>query len=218
MQVLLHMPHTSLLVPRWFYKGLVISKEDFRKYNLKMTDLGVEELFKDVKGKRIVSKYSRLFCDVEKFKDNSKEYMYKYGQGVIYTHAYDGTLVHVHEEKYERRVLKYYDKYHKRLSKIAKKMLKKDKCLLILDCHSFSTEMASTHHKGPFKDVCIGIEENFFDEEVLKKVIDAIESEGLTYEINYPYKGSLVPNCFFNEKYDGKVISIMLEINKRVYL
>ena len=68
MKVLLHMPHVSLKVPKWFYKGLTISKEEFRKYNLKMADLGVDELFKDLKGIKVSPKYSRMFCDVEKFK------------------------------------------------------------------------------------------------------------------------------------------------------
>ena len=37
--------------------------------------------------------------------------------------------------------------------------------------------------------------------------------------INYPYKGSIVPNDIYNnDKYKNRVISIMLEINKRVYL
>ena len=48
--VILHMPHVSLKVPKYFYKGSIISKEEFRKYNLKMTDLGIDELFKDLNG------------------------------------------------------------------------------------------------------------------------------------------------------------------------
>ena len=41
---------------------------------------------------------------------------------------------------------------------------------------------------------------------------------GLSVEINYPYSGSLVPNYVFNKKIDKKVVSIMIEINKRIYL
>ena len=46
-KVLLHIPHTSLRLPKIFYKGLLISKEELRKYNLKMSDLEVDYLFKD---------------------------------------------------------------------------------------------------------------------------------------------------------------------------
>ena len=86
LKVLLHIPHTSLRVPKIFYNGLKISKYEFRKYNLKMSDIDIDYLFSDIKGKRIKAKYSRMFCDVEKFKDDTKEFMYKYGQGVIYTY------------------------------------------------------------------------------------------------------------------------------------
>lgn len=218
MKVLLHIPHSSLKVPKKFYKGLLISREEFQKYNLKMTDVGIDELFKEVKGYKYKAKYSRLYCDVEKYKDNSKEFMYKYGQGVIYTKTYDGKDFHINDDKYKKKVYKYYDKYHYRLDKLALKLLKKDRKLLIIDCHSYSTEMALYHHSGDFKDICIGIEKDFYNEEVLKKIIQYIESKGLTYEINSPYIGSLVPNVFFNKKYNGEVISIMIEVNKRIYL
>ncbi|MBR5952718.1 MAG: N-formylglutamate amidohydrolase, partial [Pseudobutyrivibrio sp.] len=66
--------------------------------------------------------------------------------------------------------------------------------------------------------ICIGIEENYFDQEIVNVIIDRIKAQGYTYEINYPYKGSLVPNCIYNYNVKGKVVSIMLEINKRIYL
>ena len=40
MKILLHMPHVSLKVPKHFYKGLLIPKTVFNKYNLEMSDLG----------------------------------------------------------------------------------------------------------------------------------------------------------------------------------
>lgn len=218
MKILLHMPHTSLRLPKDFYKGLLIDKNLLNKYNLIMTDLGVDTLFKSFKAKKIKPKFSRLYCDLERFKDDSLEIMSKYGQGVIYTHTFDGLLFHQHDEKYKRKVLKYYDKYHKRLDKTAKKLLKTDDTLLILDCHSFSDKMASYLNNEPFPDICIGVENDYYDEEILNNIINKIKEKGYTYQINYPYKGSLVPNYIYNNKVKGKVISIMLEINKRIYL
>ena len=69
MKVLLHMPHISLRLPISFYKGLQISKNEINKYNLTMSDVGIDTLFKDVKGYRISPKFSRLYCDVEKYKN-----------------------------------------------------------------------------------------------------------------------------------------------------
>ena len=218
MNILMHMPHVSLKVPKKFYKGLKISKDLFNKYNLEMTDLGIDTLFKDYKYKKIKPKYSRLYCDVERFRNDSMEIMSKYGEGVVYTHLYDGIEFHQHDNKYKQQVLKYYDKYHKRLDRIAKKLLSKDETLLILDCHSFSDKMTSHFYEEPFSDICIGIEENYYDQEILDIIINRIKELGYTYRINYPYKGSLVPNCIFTGKTKGKVVSIMLEINKRIYL
>jgi len=218
MNILLHIPHAGLKVPKWFYKGLTISKDEFRKYNLIMSDLNVDYLFKDLKGIKIKSKYSRLFCDVERFRNDEDEVMSKYGEGVVYTRTYDGILFHNHDNKYKNKVLKYYDKYHKKLDKISKKLLKKDNTLLILDLHSFSDTMASTWFKEPFPDICIGVEEKYYDEKILHQIITSITNKGYTYKINHPYKGSLVPNIIYNNKIKGKVISIMIEVNKRVYL
>ena len=218
MNLLLHIPHDSLKVPKFFYKDLIISKEEFRKYNLTMSDLGVSYLIKDLKGKRVKAKYSRLFLDVERFKDDDQEVMSKYGEGVVYIKTYDGKLFHEHDEKYKKKVLKYYDKYHHKLDKVTKKLLKKDEELLILDIHSFSDKMADKFFDGNYPDICIGVEPDYYNEEILNKIINKIKELGLTYQINYPYKGSLVPNCVYTSKVKGKITSIMIEINKRIYL
>ena len=175
MKILMHMSHVSLEVPKEFYEGLTISKNLFHKYNLEMTDLGIDELFKDYDCVKVIPKYSRLYCDVERFRDDSKEIMYKYGEGVVYTHLYDGTLFHIHDDEYKNNVLEYYDDYHENLDNITKKLLEEDNTLLILDCHSFSDKMASHFFEGPFPDICIGIEENYYDGEILNMIISKLK-------------------------------------------
>lgn len=220
MKTIIHIPHASLGVPQEFYDGLLISKEKFHRYNTKMSDIGVDELFKELNGITYKAKYSRLYCDVERFRNDDDEIMSKYGEGVVYTNAYDGVLFHKHDQSYKNKVLEYYDAYHRGLDELCKECLSQDDSLLILDCHSYSSEMASHFFKEnvPFPDVCIGIEPKYFSQEILDKIIKAITSRGLTYAINYPYKGSLVPNCVYNGTVKGKVYSFMLEVNKRAYL
>lgn len=219
MKILLHLPHVSLDVPNYFYKGLIIPKPLFRKYNLEMSDLGVDYLLKDLPGIKVKPAFSRLYCDVERFRDDKKEKMSQYGEGLLYTKMYDGVLFHKHDETYRKKVLTYYDTYHQKLDEIAKDLLSFDGELLILDCHSFSDKMASYFFKPPFPDICIGIEKDFFDQRILNPIIKEIQKRGYTYQINYPYQGSLVPNCIYQNKTSyKKVVSIMLEINKRIYL
>ena len=219
LKVILHMPHVSLKVPKMFYKGLLISKENFNIYNLKTSDVLIDTLFNDLKGVKIKPKYSRMFCDVERFKDDNKEIMSKCGQGMIYTHTYDGVLFHQHNDKYIKKVLKYYDDYHNKLDKITKRIIKKGYSLLILDLHSYSDNQAKyLNNNGQYPDICIGINDGYYDKEILDQIINIIKKKNLTYKINYPYSGSIIPNYIYNHNINNNVTSIMIEVNKRVYL
>lgn len=218
MKIILHIPHASLKVPRHFYKGLKFEKNIFNKYNLFMSDFGVDNLFSEIKAKRIKAKYSRLYCDVERFVDDTKEEMAKFGQGVIYTHTYDGKEFHVHDDRYRKKVLKYYYRYHKKFDRMVTNTLRRDKEVCIIDCHSFSDKMASMQCEPPFPDICIGVNDSYQNDEILNRIIKKIEEKGYTYRINCPYKGSIIPNCVLENKVKGNVYTIMIEINKRIYL
>lgn len=178
MNVILHMPHTSQEVPTEFYEGLLISRQEFNRYNLLMSDVGIDTLFKDLDGYRVRPKYSRLFCDVERFRNDKDEVMSKVGQGVVYTHTFDGVEFHKNDAEYKTLVLKYYDEYHKRLDTLAENLLEQDKDLLILDLHSFSDQMASSIQAGPFPDICIGVEEEYYNEDVLNQIKEEIHKKG----------------------------------------
>ncbi len=219
MKILLHMPHASLKVPKDFYEGLTIPRNQFNKYNLEMSDVGVDTLFEDYVGVRVSPTYSRMFCDVERYRDDEKEIMSRYGEGVVYTHTYDGLEFHRHDESYKKKVLDYYDDYHQAIDELVRELLKDDDGLLIVDCHSYSDKMASHFFDGEFPDVCIGIEEDYYDQRIVDEVTGKLDLMGYNYKINFPYKGSFVPNCVLKGEFkDKKIVSIMLEVNKRVYL
>jgi len=59
----------------------------------------------------------------------------------------------------------------------------------------------------------------FFDYDRMKEMVKRIQylcaKYGYTNSLNYPYSGSIVPADYMNDK---MVRSIMLEINKRIYL
>lgn len=219
-KVILHIPHVKMDFPKHFFKGLKINVFDLAKYIFDMTDLYVDKIYKDFKVKKIIPKYSRLYCDVERFRDDNIEDMSKCGQGVVYTHTYDGTLFHSHDESYKNKVLKYYDKYHNKFNKIVLKELKKGYNVLILDCHSFSEEVVSFLRKGSFPDICIGINDEFVDTDILNYIKNRILKKGYKYQVNFPYAGSIIPNIIYDNKdeYCGRVCSIMIEMNKKVYL
>ena len=86
--------------------------------------------------------------------------------------------------------------------------------VLLIDLHSFGPDIASVISKGPYPDICIGY--NYGDEngELISEIERFCNAHGLTHQRNFPYSGSMtVPNI------KGKTVrSIMIEINKRVYL
>lgn len=110
----------------------------------------------------MVFKYSRIFCDVERFRDDEKEKMALKGMGVVYTRDLD-TLITLPNKKYKRIVLKsYYDKYHNKLDKRVVNGLKKNDNCLIIDLHSFSDMMVNKLFKSKDNpDICLGVDPFF---------------------------------------------------------
>lgn len=214
-----HIPHESTILP----DGFKINENPFvlNKYLHKMADTQISELFKHIEGIEIKAKYSRIFCDVERYKDDDKEIMSKFGQGMSYTKYYDGKEINLNpimRWHFKGSLTAYYDAHHDKLNSTVKTIIKQGKKPLILDLHSYSDEQAmSIGKKPPFPDVCIGINDKYVDTKILKYIIDKIVSLGLSYQINYPYSGSIIPNDSNSFRYDG-LTSIMLEVNKRIYL
>ena len=227
-EIIKHIPHASLELPesykddRGLIKQIAFGK-NFLINNFKMTDLFVDQIFDNIPGVVVKAKYTRLFCDVEKYRDDSLEPMSKYGQGYVYTKSYDGKTVFKRHLKCngvdsDEEVDSYYEEHHKKLTEETKKILKREKKVLILDLHSFSNEQAlSIEKKEPFPDICIGINEGFANNEILDAIIRRIEANGYSYKINYPYSGSIIPNGLTKSELEN-VCSIMIEVNKRLYL
>lgn len=222
-KIIKHLPHASLNVPEGFIESLNINKLVFEKYNLKMSDVGVNCLFKHIDGIEIIPKYSRLYCDVERFKDKNLEPMEKLGQGYIYNNYYDGYTIKrnlFNKRNFKEEIDEYYDNYHNNFNEVVKNIINEGNEVLILDLHSYSDTLADSLGKtGPYPDICIGIDEGYYNTEILNAIIYEANRRGLSIMINYPYKGSLVPNGCFDGSIDkSKVKSIMIEVNKRVYL
>lgn len=215
--ILFHIPHSSLKIPNKYWDICIKDREYIKKSNLFLSDLLTDKLAPN-KCHKLVFKYSRLFCDVEKFKDDSKESMSKKGMGVIYTNDCDN-VISIPNKKYKREVIKsYYDKHHSKLDKIVTNILKKyDRCIII-DFHSFSDEMVKKlFNIDNNPDICIGIDNYYTDETLIDFTINHFKKYGYSVEINKPYSGTIIPNKYFN-KGDKRISSIMIEVNKRIYL
>jgi len=215
--ILFHIPHSSLKIPNKYWKICLKDKEYINKTNIFFCDYLVDNLIPD-KCHKLIFKYSRLFCDVEKFREDSKEVMSKKGMGVIYTNDCDNIITKPNK-KYKRQILKsYYDKHQNKLDKRVANILKKYNKCIIIDFHSFSDEMVKKlfdYNNNP--DICIGIDNNYTNKIISDFTIEHFKKYGYSVEINKPYSGTIIPNKYFNKKED-RLSSIMIEINKRIYM
>ena len=87
---------------------------------------------------------------------------------------------------------------------------------LLLDCHSFPHE-AFAHEDDQGKtrpDICLGSCDNT-PEWLLHSCRELFRRRGYTVEMNFPYRGCLVPAPY---QHDPRVAAIMIEINRGLYL
>ena len=214
--ILIHVPHSSMYIPDEYRKTALISKEELEEENLFMCDTGVAELIPGaLKGNSVIFPYSRLYCDVERFRDGS-EPMEAYGMGYIYTRDSLGREIFKPDGEHVREVSRIYDAHHELLNRRVTEILDEYGSCIIIDLHSYSDEAVDRlfgYHNCP--DVCIGTEEAYYSKELTEGIIRLCSGLGFSTQINYPYKGSLVPNAYYGKTNTG-VVSVMLEINKRI--
>lgn len=213
--ILIHIPHSSLYIPDDYKNKSLLSLSELEKENLFMCDYMVDK-FIDDKRQTIIFPYSRLYCDVERFKDES-EIMNKFGMGYIYTKTSKGELMFNPSIDDRKKITDIYDAHHKLLDETVTNILELYQKCIIIDLHSYSTELVSrlfNYEQVP--DICIGIERDYYSRELTDYFVKYFMDNGYSVKINYPYQGSLVPNKYYGIK-NSNIVSIMIEVNKRVY-
>jgi N-formylglutamate deformylase len=216
-KLVLHIPHSSTEIP--LIDGYVSTQDELQQEIIKLTDWYTDDLFDSQVDDKIVAPFSRIFCDVERFADDELEVMYKFGMGVLYEKCDDGNQLRIVTPELKEEVLiNYYWLHHKQLSNAVKNSLKQTGSCLILDCHSFPsfplTRALSQISERP--DFNIGTDSFHTPKSIIQASVDYFESKGFTLGIDTPYSGSIVPMEYY--KKESKVISIMLEVNRRLYL
>ncbi len=216
-KLVLHIPHSSTVIP--LLEGYVSTQEEINQEIIKLTDWYTDDLFDSEEDDKIVAPFSRIFCDVERFADDNLEVMSKFGMGVLYEKLDNGNQLRTVTSKLKSDVLKdYYWKHHNRLNNEVKNHLEQKKSCLILDCHSFPSipfNCALVQDKNT-PDFNIGTDSYHTPKYIIDESIYYFESKGYTLGIDTPYSGSIVPMKYYQK--DKRVISIMLEVNRRMYL
>ncbi len=205
---IIHIPHTSKFIPDEYLGDYIISKEQIDRLNELYCDSYVDEVVDDIDSIDIIRfNYSRLFCDVERFNNNTEE-MNQFGRGVLYTHDHNLNLIR--NIKDNNSILKIYENYHEDFTKLIEKYIKNK--VLIIDLHSYSIELLSHKEISETPNVCIGVDYFHYDKVILEHIFKLFKNENIIYKINHPYAGSIVPLKYY--KKDNRVISIMLDFEK----
>ena len=210
--MILHIPHAST------------NTKDYEINNrcrelLRMTDHFTDELFSQKDASRVVSKVSRLICDMERFEDDSQEPMSRFGMGVCYTTDTEGKeLRFVTKESKQEILKKYYRPHHKELEDAVENELAVKSSALIIDCHSFPDRSYyfNSDYERSRPDICIGTDSFHTPLELLEKVKVFFLAKGYDTRVDSPYSGTMVPLKHY--KKSSNVHSIMIEINRKLYI
>ena len=140
--LLIHIPHASLHLPPDFWRDVAVDREVIEKNLHFMADYKVDELVRDIDCHKVIAKYSRLYCDVERFQNDADEPMAKLGMGAVYTHLPGGAQYRqVTPERREEIVRQAYEPYHAQLNKLSQKIVAQYGSCMMIDLHSYSDDL-----------------------------------------------------------------------------
>lgn len=216
-QLILHIPHSSTNIP--IKDGYVVDDVILQNEILKLTDWYTDDLFFSKEDITITANFSRIFCDPERFSDDSQEVMAEYGMGVLYEKNDDGAVIREVSTKLRKEILNnFYWKHHAALSDAVNNQLHTFNKALIIDCHSYPNVplKRSLDQKDNRPDFNIGTDSYHTPPYLIEISKDFFNSKGYSLGIDWPYKGSIVPIEHYQK--NKNVQTIMLEINRSLYL
>jgi N-formylglutamate amidohydrolase len=215
--LILHIPHSATHIPN--KTGYVASDEALQAEILKLTDWHTEDLFASQSDLPIIAPFSRIFCDVERFPDDEHEVMAQFGMGALYLKTDVGAALREVSPSLRQHVMsEYYWPHHRRLSAAVAQQLELHGRAMIIDGHSFpDIPIEQSLDKRPNRpDFNIGTDAFHTPQALTDLSAKFFEDRGYSIGIDWPYSGSIVPLEYYQK--DKRVSSIMLEVNRKLYL
>lgn len=216
-KLILHVPHAATNLPS--KEGYIVNDKKIQQEITKLTDWYTYDLFHSETDEMIVAPFSRIFCDVERFENDEEEVMSKVGMGVLYERFDNNELLRTVTPKLREEIIQnYYRPHHSALTLLVETQLDIEGNCLIVDCHSFpSTPLLKGLDKSTNRpDFNIGTDAFHTPQILIDRAVAYFKKKGYSLGIDWPYSGTIVPMVFY--KKDKRVQSIMLEVNRKLYL
>ena len=213
--VLIHVPHSSVNIPPKYRQTFLADIETELGF---MTDWYTDELL-SCRHESLIFPVSRLVCDVERFRDDSEEVMSARGMGAVYENCHDlKPLRKLQPGEREKKLSEWYDPHHRRLEEAVGARLAAFSRCLIIDAHSFYHEPLpyELDREKDRPDFCVGTDGYHTPAGMGERLAERLRELGYTAKLNSPFSGSIVPLKYYGR--DKRVASIMLEINRGLYL
>lgn len=216
-KIILHIPHSSCDIP--LKDGFIVNEEILENEIMILTDWHTDDLFHSENQHRVVTDFSRIFCDVERFSDDGKEIMAQFGMGAIYERRDSGELMRIVSTELREKIMKeYYEPHHQRLTIAVEEQLYLFGDAFILDCHSFpDIPLNRSLRKSPNRpDFNIGTDKFHTPDKLIETCFNFFKNTGYSIGIDVPYTGSIVPMKYYQK--NKNIQTIMLEVNRKLYL
>ncbi|MCR5134511.1 MAG: N-formylglutamate amidohydrolase, partial [Clostridiales bacterium] len=127
--LVVHVPHASVKMPEKWRDKILLDEELLRREVICMTDWYTDDLFgmelaqgpavtgEAAKPRYVRAPYSRLVCDMERFRDPAQEGMTAKGMWICYEKTADGLPLKEADAAHIDEVLAVYDRHHAVLTK-----------------------------------------------------------------------------------------------------
>ncbi|MSR25272.1 MAG: N-formylglutamate amidohydrolase [Nitrospiraceae bacterium] len=221
--VLVHVPHSSTVIPDSVRTGLRLSDRALELELLNMTDWFTDELFDHtlaLGGTLFVNRLSRLVVDPERFPDDTQEIMAARGMGAVYAKTSDGRALRQESIGADRQELlsHYFHPYADAIADQVSRILNRHGHCLILDGHSFPSQPLpyELDQTSARPQICLGTDSFHTSPKLVEAIEELCSREGVSTARDRPFSGTYVPLRFWRS--DQRVAGLMIEIRRDLYM
>ncbi|MFD8644402.1 N-formylglutamate amidohydrolase [Streptomyces zaomyceticus] len=220
--VLLHVPHSSRVVPPDAREGILLGDAELGRELDHITDAHTAEIAAvaaagaGVTPWRFVNRLSRLVVDPERFPDEREE-MLAVGMGAVYTRTTHRDALRPAGFDPAPLLDRYFTPYADAMADAVAERLAATGRAVIVDVHSYPTEPLpyELHGDGPRPPVCLGTDPFHTPPSLLDAAREAFGGFG-GLATDTPFAGTYVPLPYYGK--DPRVGALMIEIRRDLYM